>query len=131
MNQTGKTLAFVGVILQLALLIGIGVTLVGMTWAFADIGVGAGKPVDQNAVAARISIALCATGIGVIFALIGAVFILLALFAAKYRAPSFYRDLWAISVLWLIAVPLGTVLGILMMIYLSTHRREFMVGPNT
>ena len=127
MNRKGKNLARIGVLLQLGLLIGFGVTLVGMMMTFTDIS--AGKPVDQNAIAAQISVAFSVMGIGMIFALIGAVLILLALCAAKYRAPRFYRDLWAISVLWIIAVPLGTVLGILMMIYLATHRREFMEGP--
>jgi hypothetical protein len=129
MNQTGKNLARIGVLLQLGLLIGLWVTILGMMMTFNDIGTG--KPVDQNAVAAGVSVALLATGIGMIFALVGAVFILLALFSAKYRAPRFYSNLWAISVLWLIAVPLGTVLGILMMIYLGTHKREFLDAPNT
>lgn len=124
----GKNLARIGVLLQLGLLVGLLVTLIGMMWSFGDIGVG--RTVDQNAVAARISVALCATGIGVLFALVGAVFILLALFVAKYRTPQFYGNLWAISVLWLLAVPLGTVLSVLMMIYLATHRREFLDVPN-
>ena len=68
-------------------------------------------------------------GIWLILALIGAVLILLALFWSKYRAPRFYRDLWAISVLWLIAVPVGTFVGILMMIYLATHSHEFREEP--
>jgi hypothetical protein len=129
MNQKGKNLARVGVLLQLGLVIGLCITLIGMIWAFVDIGIGVGRTVDQNAVAARISVALCATGIGMVVALIGAVFILFALFVAKYRTPQFYSNLWAVSVLWLVAVPPGTVLGVLMMIYLATHKREFLDRP--
>jgi hypothetical protein len=127
MNQKGKNLARIGVLLQLGLLIGFGVTLVSMMMTLNDMAPG--KPLDQNVVTARLNFAAGATGIGVVFALIGAVLILLAIFGAKYRARWFYRDLWAISLLWLIPVPVGTVLGILMMIYLATHRREFMEEP--
>jgi hypothetical protein len=128
MSQKGKNLARIGVLLQLGLLIGLAVTAIGMAWAFSVMAPG--KPIDQHAMFTFFDVAVIASSFGVILALIGAVLILFALFSAKYRAPWFYRDLWAISVLWLIATPIGTFLGILMMIYLATHSHEFRAGPN-
>jgi hypothetical protein len=127
MNQKGKILARIGVLLQLGLLISIGVTCVGMIRVFT--AMVPGKPIDQNAVAASIGLAFCATSVGLALALVGAVFILLALFAAKFRAPWFYSNLWAVSVLWFFIVPVGMFLGILMAVYLSMHRHEFLERP--
>ena len=127
MNQKGKNIARIGVLLQLGLLIGFAVAAIGMAWAFSVMTPG--KPIDKHTMFTFFDVVLVALSIGVILALIGAVLILLALFAARYRAPWFYSRLWAVSVLWLIALPVGTFLGILMMIYLATHSHEFREEP--
>jgi hypothetical protein len=130
MNQRGKWPAVVGVVLQAGPFAGLAGTVIGMLRAFEELRTASGEP-DAAALSAHIQFALVATAIGLLFAFVGAVLILVALWGTRYRAPWFYGALWVVSVFWLLNFPIGTVLGVLVMVWLANHRREFMPGTAT
>jgi len=122
-NGKGKQLAIWGVVLQLGTIVGLVGTIIGLIRAFGKVAQsGTARP---EALASELGIALYTTAAGMILSLVGVVFILVALFAVRYRAPWFETALWVLSVLWLLCVPAGTVLGIVVILYLIKHRREF------
>ena len=124
MNNEGKALAIWGAALQVAApLIGLVGTVVGMVSSFESMGAGGtGSPEE---LAGHIGVALISTSIGLILGFVGLVLMLVALFALHYRAPWFFWFLVVFSVLWAFGFPVGTVLGIGLLVYLLTHRAEF------
>ena len=123
MNQKGKQLAIWGVILQPGTVVGLVGTLIGMLRALRKLAQG--DPAQTEALATDISTALYATVVGSTLALIGTVLILVALFGLRYRAPWFHVALWILAVLWLLCFPIGTILGIVIIVYLAKNRDEF------
>ncbi len=123
MNQTGKTLAIWGVALQLGTVVGLLATVIGMVRAF---GRSTEPETEQSAALVNdVSMAFYATAVGSVVALVGAILILVALLGVRYRAPWFLTVLWVLSILWLLSFPVGTLLGIAVIVYLVGHRTEF------
>jgi hypothetical protein len=113
MNRTGKNLAFLGVILQVGLLVPFGVAI-GVHGTL-NVFVAMGHP---------------AASIGHMLALVGFILILIALNLMRYRARWFYACLWPICILWIISgVGLWPIFGMIMMVYLLTNAGEFVQGP--
>ena len=123
MESRGKHLAIWGIVLQAAPLVGISTTVVGMVRAFREIQTS--DSTDAAALSGHIYLALIGTAVGLMLALVGAVLILIALWGTRYRAPWFYTALWVVSILWLLNIPIGTILGIVVIVYLLNHRQEF------
>jgi hypothetical protein len=69
---------------------------------------------------------LVASVIGVFIGLTGLVLIFIALIKQKYRAEWFFWFLAIYSVILLGVIPLGTVAGIILLVYCLTNRREFL-----
>lgn len=129
MRSTGKVLAITGAVLQLGSVVGLIGSLIGMFSALRTMGAeGAG---NAEALANDIGFALIATAIGLCIALIGLVFILLALFGAGYRAPWFFRFLAVLSSLWILSLSWGTLIGIILLIYLILNKEQFLKQPDT
>lgn len=127
MNTIGKKLAVTGAILQLGPVFGIIGTVIGMLSAFHTIGQeGEAKP---EALASDISFALITTAIGLSIGIIGLILMLTALFKFKYKATWLFWFLITISILMSIRFPGGTIIGICLLVYLITHRKEFQT-PN-
>ena len=124
MSAKGKQLAIWGVVLQLGCPIGIAFSVVGMVRAFSEMS-RSGKFYSPETLASNISLGLYASFIGGLISLVGAVLLSITLFGVKYRASWFRTAMWIISVLWLLNIPLGTILGIIVMVYLSNHKAEF------
>lgn len=123
MNTKGRTLALTGAWFQLGPLFGLLGTIIGMISTFQKIGSGEmGQP---EALANDIGFALSTTAIGLCFGIIGLILMLIALFVQKYRAPWFFWFLTICSILWMFLFPIGTVLGIAILIFLITHQEEF------
>ena len=121
--KKGRSLALWGAWLQLGPVFGLVGTVVGMVGAFNEIEKeGTGSP---EALADHISIALTTTAIGIIPALIGTVLLLVTLFSSKYRAPWFFWFMVIYSVLSLLAFPIGTVIGIIVLVYIIPRKEEF------
>lgn len=129
MNQKGKKLAVWGIALQFGTLFGLIGTIIGMVRAFGRLGEMDAAP--AGALASDISIALYTTAIGYAMALVGIILIFIALFNTRYRAPWFLTALWILSVLWLLSIPIGTILGVIVIVYLVNHKDEFTEQPVT
>lgn len=65
-----------------------------------------------------------------VFFVLGAIFAGLALFKYRYRALWFHRVLAAAGILMLFLFPVGTVLGVLLLIYVGNRRGEFGSAQN-
>ena len=123
MNENGKKLAVWGTVLQLGFLIGLAGTVTGMIRAFAEsANNGETRP---EVLIKHMGLALCTAAGGVIVSLLGVVLLFIALFHIKYRSSWFKTAMWIIAVLWLLSIPVGTILGIVVMLYLSKHGDEF------
>ena len=64
------------------------------------------------------------------FFVLGAIFAGLALFKYRYRALWFHRVLVTAGILMLFLFPVGTVLGVLLLIYVGNRRGEFGSAQN-
>jgi hypothetical protein len=80
---------------------------------------------DAEGLASGIETAQATALLGVMVFLAGAVSAGLALFKYRYRALWFHRVLVAAGILMLFLVPVGTVLGVLLLVYVSNRRGEF------
>jgi len=69
----------------------------------------------------------CGVAAGEIVSLVGIALILVALSGMRYRAPWLQTALWILSILWLLSFPVGTVLGIVVIVYLIHHKEELTV----
>ena len=124
MPTKGKYLAIFGLVLQFGYLIGMVGTVVGMLRAFSRLA-STGATYSQEAIALDIALALYTTAIGMGVSIVGIILLCIALFGTKYRAPWFKTAMWILSILWLLNIPIGMIIGIIVMIYLSNHKNEF------
>ena len=62
---------------------------------------------------------------GALSALVGLILILIALFGLKYRAKWFFWFLIIYEILLMNLYPIGTALGLIMLIYTLARKREF------
>ena len=122
-GKKGKRLAICGVILQFGFVIGVVGTVIGMICAFAELTQGGETNIE--ALAAHISLALYAKVVGLLVSLVGVILLFVALFGKKYRASWFKTAMWIIAILWMFSIPIGTILGIVVIVYLSKHKEEF------
>jgi len=124
MPTKGKYLAIWGLVLQAGYIFGIVISIIGMLRAFPQLADATTIPL-QVSLAADITLSLYATAIGITLGIVGAGLLCTALFGVKYRASWFITAMWIMSVLWLITSPIGIILGIIVMFYLSKHKDEF------
>jgi serine/threonine protein kinase len=80
---------------------------------------------DAEGLASGIETAQATALLGVMVFLAGAVSAGLALFKYRYRALWFHRVLVDAGILMLFLVPIGTVLGVLLLVYVGNRRGEF------
>jgi len=128
-NSKGRKLALWGAWLQLGPVFGLLGTVVGMIGAFAELA-NQGSTESADALAENINVALITTAIGIIPALIGLVCLLVALFASEYRAPWFFWFMAIYAALCiLVGFPVGTIIGIIILIYIIPRKKEFECEP--
>jgi hypothetical protein len=122
-NQKGRKFALWGAWLQLGLVCGLGGTIIGMINAFGKI---AENEIEDPALLANdISFALITTAIGLVPALLGLIFLGIALFGKKYRAAWFFWFLIIYSCFLALYFPVGTIMGLALIIYLIWNKDEF------
>jgi hypothetical protein len=63
--------------------------------------------------------------VGAALGLVGTIMVLVALFGSRYRSPWFGTLLWVLSILYLLVFPIGTILGVIVILYLVKHKDEF------
>lgn len=131
MRTKGKSLASWGLALQIGYLVDVVSTLVGKHRAFPLLADKAAMQTDAGraAVVSIVTLDLYMSAAGATVAILGVVLLGRALFGVKYRAIWFRTALWMMAVLWLFKVPVGTVLGLVFMIYLAMHHEEFNEPP--
>lgn len=137
MNRTGKYLLWLGIVLQLALLLRYGAIIVGAIRVFNP-GNGVASP-DMAALDANRALVHDCTVVGRIFASVGIALVMAALFMARPRGKRLFIGLCAICLLWIgalcfprtspyIGVPrpgVGyAVIGSVLAVYAATPRRE-------
>ncbi|HSI14422.1 MAG TPA: MotA/TolQ/ExbB proton channel family protein [Chthoniobacter sp.] len=123
-RERGKALAVVGAVLQLGPVIGVMATSIGMLHSF---GVLAQENVsDPRALAGKMGEVLIFTLLGFLVGLIGLILIFVALVRSQYRARWLYWILVADGFLYQIAFPIGSLVGIGLLVYCFTHRAEFL-----
>ncbi len=121
-HRAGALFAVWGILLQLGMVAGLAVTIFAMIQAFSHMASQPGTSPDS--MASTISLGLYATAAGLVLALIGAVFLFIALIGMKYHEAWFRSAMWVISILWLFSFPVGTILGVVVIIYLVKNRSE-------
>jgi hypothetical protein len=125
MNSTsaGKNLAITGAFMQAGLPIGVIWTVMGMTNAFGSLGPsGVGNPAQLSHIIGGV---LIASVMGAVISLIGAVLIFVSLLRYSYRAEWFFWFLVIYGGVSLLVPPVGTVIGIIFLVYALTNRTRF------
>ena len=84
---------------------------------------------DPQRLSANISEVLIATVVGLGLSIIGLVFLCVALFGCRYRAEWFFWFLVMYGGLLLFGFPIGTAVGIVLLVFCITRRHEFL-KPN-
>ena len=125
-NKTypGRKLALTGAFLQFGLLVGMAGTTIGMIRAFDALGHSG--IADPKQLAASISTVLIATAVGLVISIVGFVLFGIAIFACGYRAPWCLFLLFVYGCLLVLAFPVGTIFGIVLLVYCHRHRPEFL-----
>ena len=129
-SNRGKTLALTGAFLQLGPLVGMVGTTIGMLHAFKTLESSSGIS-DPQRLSANISEVLVTTDIGLGLSLIGLVLICVALFASRYRAPWFFWFLVIYGGILLFGFPVGTAIGIVLLVFCIARRHEFLSPSNS
>jgi hypothetical protein len=122
--QKGRTLALWGAWMQLGPMLGMVLTVISMVGSFNEIRAD-GVPGSAEVLASDISLALNSTAIGILLGMVGLIFLLIALFSFRYRAPWFFWFMAIYSILCLPFLPVGTAVGILVLVYMIPRREEF------
>jgi serine/threonine protein kinase len=128
-SNTGKKIALTGAWLQLGSVVLLIASVSAMIQTFNVTSMLDAN--DPAKLAEALSQAVLPASIGLIFGLIGTVFLLVALFAKEYRAKWFYRFMMIYSLLSLSAFPVGTAIGIICLVYITRRKDEFkQIEPN-
>ncbi len=123
-KDSGRKFALWGAWLQLGALIGLIYNVIGIVGAFQTISQG--ETTNAETLANEISMLLVPSMVGMIAASIGGIFLAVALFGKKYRAPWFFWFLIVYGVLLAMDFPKGTFLGGALCIYLICKKNEFL-----
>jgi len=127
MNEiVAKRVASVGLALQLALLVGLGVTVVGALGTFAGIGGAKDRAEAAASIIGGVSQALRATMFSVPVAFAGLILLALALRDGRGRESWIFVASCVALCFWLLVFPVGTVIGVIGLCLLIPRRREFM-----
>jgi magnesium-transporting ATPase (P-type) len=137
--KKGKKLALWGAWLQIAsvfaLLLAISGPAISILTSLGQLTeFGQNSQESSDALASNMSLAMNLTAIGIIAAFIGLfiglICLLLALFSSKYRAPWFFWFMAIYSALSILAFPIGTVIGAIVLVHIIPRKQEFWGDPN-
>ena len=123
----GHWLAVIGAWMQVAPVFGMIGTAVGMMRAFAALSSAPPSAVgDPSHLSAAIGEVLIATVVGMLVALLGSILMLVAVFPMRYRSPWLFWLFVVLGTLYVLAFPLGTVIGVVFLVVALTKRQEFL-----
>ena len=127
MDKLGNRLAVIGSVLHAGPIIGIIGTTISMVRAFSAMGSeGMGDP---QLLAQSIGASLITTAIGLIIGCIGLLLILVTTFGRNHKPKWLYWFLLTASFFWLLLFPVGSVIGLALLIYLLSQRKTFIGDP--
>ncbi len=113
----GHKLAVWGVVFQALSFVGTFITLLMILPLFFSF---ASTPADDPVSASmRLSATFLPAALGSFLGLVGMVMMLIALFKDEYHPTWFRTVLWIFAILWLFSFPVGTVLGVMIIIQLN------------
>jgi ABC-type Fe3+ transport system permease subunit len=127
-RKRGRGIAIARVVLLAATLVGLIGTVVGMVGALGTLAESG--QADPSKLAGDIQIAMVTTLIGSGVALVGAVLCGIALFGQGNRGKWFLRCGMTLSILNLLVVPVGTVIGIVLIIGFIVKWNEFQISTH-
>ena len=127
-RKRGRGIAIAGVVLLAATLVGLAITAFHLTQVFATLADNG--QADPSQLAGDISRSMVATVIGSFLAIGGAVLCGIALFGQGNREKWFLRCGMTISILNLLVVPVGTVIGIVLIIGFIMKWKEFQTSTH-
>ncbi len=123
-SPVGKWLAIIGAciyVLSLIVFVGMVKSLLSSYLGHGVHGIG-----DPSQLSKLIGEVLIASIVCMVLGLLGPVLLLVSLAGCRYRAAWLYWFLFINSILNLPAFPVGTIIGIVLLIYSLTHRNEFL-----
>ena len=123
-NAGGKALAIAGVICLFGPIVGMLGAVVMMTLAFHSLG--ANGIADPHMLAANVGSILWVTVAGLVLLVIGIVLLVVSLFGLGYRAPWLFYFLVIDGALLLFNFPVGTIIGIALLIFCVMQKDEFL-----
>lgn len=122
-RKRGRALAILGLVLLAGTLVGLIITVISMVGAFGTLSESG--QADPSKLAGDISASLVATVIGSCVALVGGVLCSIAIFGQGNRERWFLGNGMALAVLNLLVFPIGTVVGVVLIIGFVMRWREF------
>ena len=126
-RSKGHWLAVIGAWMQVAPVLGMIGTIIGMMRAFEAHGSADPSQVGElSQLSAAIGEAMIATFVGMLIALLGAVLMLVAVLSCRYRSPWLFWVFIVLGLLYLMAFPLGTLIGVVFLVVALTKRLEFL-----
>jgi hypothetical protein len=123
-RRPGHWLAVIATTLLIGSMIGVAVAAYRLVQVFGEIAETGTN--DPEALAGPIRAAQLPALFALPAYILGLILVAIALFGQKYRAKWFFWFLIAYSILMLTAFPVGTVLGIGLLIYLIVKRKAFL-----
>ena len=124
-TSPGRKLALTGAWLQLGPVIGAAGAAIGMMRAFTTLAEAPGVS-DPQRLSANISEVLIATAAGLVLSVVGLILLCIALFGYRYRAEWFFWFLVIYGAILLLGFPVGTVVGLVFLVFCLTRRHEFL-----
>jgi hypothetical protein len=121
----GRKLALIGAWLQLGPVIGAAGAALGMMRAIGTLAEAPGVS-DPQRFSADIGEVLIATAAGLVLSVVGLVLVCIALFGYRYRAEWFFWFLVIYGALLLLGFPVGSVVGLVFLVFCLTRRHEFL-----
>ena len=125
-RSRGHWLAVIGAWMQVAPVLGMIATAIGIMRAFAALSSAPSGIGDPSQLSAAIGEVLIATFAGMLIAPVGAIMLLVAVFSMRYRSPWLFWLLIVLGALYLLAFPLGTIIGVVFLVVALTKRQEFL-----
>ena len=126
LESKGKPFALAGAFLQLGWIVGIAGAFFGMHMARHALANNTAS--NPQELAHSINVTLICTSIGFALCFAGFVFICIAFFGSRYRGRWFFWFLIDYGVILLLAYPVGSAIGICMILFAILRRREFFIA---
>ena len=123
-NPTGKVLAITGCVCLFGPILGLLGSVAMMALAFHTLGPNGIS--DPRMLAANVGAMLWVTVAGMVLMLIGVVLVTVSLIGCRYRAPWFFWFLVIDGAMLLFGFPVGTVVGLALLIFCFMQREEFL-----